>query len=152
MTAEKLAGLGAIKTALDIARQLKVMSNAAARNMAVEELTEEILVAQEAQSALVHRLHELEEEVMHLKDWEADKKRYQLAEIAPGIVVLEIMSTMRNGEPFHRICADCAANGRKSYLHPTAQGEYHDAYKCNRCGAVLVTKDTTPRWFGTDDD
>jgi hypothetical protein len=153
MAAEVSPGLGAIKTALDIAKGLKDITDAAARNAAVVELTEKILAAEEAQSALMHQIRELEEEVMHLKDWESDKKRYQLAELAPGIVVLAIKDEMRNGEPFHRLCADCAANGKKAYLQPTAQGEFYDTYKCNACGAVLeVTKGPSPQWFGVEDD
>lgn len=134
MAAELIAGLGAIKTAFDIAKGLKDISDAATRNAATIELQEKILAAQQAQSALVEKVDNLEKEVARLKDWEADKKRYQLAEIAPGIVALSLKETMRNGEPFHRICADCAANGRKFYLQQHIRGSNFDQYKCSGCG------------------
>jgi hypothetical protein len=153
MAAETPTGLGVIKTALDMAHGLQDINDAAARKMAIADLTEKIRAAQEAHSALIRQVRELEKEVTRLKDWEADKKRYELAEIAPGIVVLAIRETMRNGEPFHRICADCAANGRKSYLQSTAQGELYDVYRCNGCGAVLeVNKGTSPLWAVVEDD
>src|SRR6267142_3086027 len=103
MVGELFAGLGAIKTAFDIAKGLKDIDDAARRNAAVIELQEKILTAQQAQSTLIERVHELEREMARLKDWEADKKRYKLAEIAPGIVALTIKEDMRSGEPFHRI-------------------------------------------------
>ena len=53
MVAEVFAGLSAIKSALDIAKGLKDISDAAARNMAVVELTEKILAARELQSDAV---------------------------------------------------------------------------------------------------
>jgi len=47
---EVFAGLGALKTAFDIAKGLKDIDDAARRNAAVIELQEKILAAREAQS------------------------------------------------------------------------------------------------------
>jgi hypothetical protein len=116
--------LSAIKSAFDIAKGLKDIDDTARRNAAVIELQEKILSAQSAQSGLVDRVSELEKEVARLKAWDADKARYQLAEIGPGILALEIKESMRNGEPFHRICANCAANGKKFYLQQHISGPY----------------------------
>jgi hypothetical protein len=153
MAAETRTGLGEIEAALDMAHGLQDINDSAARKMAIADLTEKIRAAQEAQSALIGQVRELEKEVTRLKDWEADKTRYELVEIAPGIVTLAIKEAMRDGEPFHCICADCAAKGRKSYLQSTAQGEFYDVYKCNGCGAVLeVNKATSRVWVVVDDD
>jgi hypothetical protein len=89
-------------------------------------LQKELLAAQRTQSDLVTRVGELEKEVTRLQDWEADKARYQLAETAPGIVALSVKAEMRNGEPFHRICATCCAAGKKSYLQQHIRGQYYD--------------------------
>lgn len=154
MVAEVFAGLGAIKTALDIAKGLKDISDAAARNMAVVELTEKILAAREAQSTLLDRVSELENEVTHLRDWEADKKRYQLADIGGGVVALALKPAMSNGEAMHYLCADCAASGKKSYLQPHIRGPYYDQYKCNGCRFEIgINKGTPPQpdWQGIDD-
>jgi hypothetical protein len=153
MAAEAPIGLGVIEAALDMAQGLQDINDSAARKAAVADLTGKIRAAQQAQSALIQQVRELEKEVTRLKDWEADKKRYELVEIAPGIVALAIKETMRNGEPFHCICADCAAKGRKSYLESTARGDFYDVYKCNGCGSVLeINKGTSPRWFVVEDD
>lgn len=155
MVAEVFAGLSALKSAFDIAKGLKDIDDATRRNAAVIELQEKILAAQQAQSTLVKTVGDLEAEVASLKNWEADKARYQLAELAPGIVVLAIKELMRNGEPFHRICANCASNGKKSYLQQHIRGTSVDRYKCNSCGEDLTVDKgrsyPTPYAGGMDD-
>ena len=137
MVGEAIAGLGAVKTAFDMVKALQNIHDIAARDRAVIELQKEILTAQEAQWALVKRVGDLETEVTRLKNWDADKARYQLSEIAPGIVALAIKDAMRNGEPFHRICANCAANGKKSYLQQHVHGVRLDEFRCNECKEVF---------------
>jgi hypothetical protein len=87
MAAEVLAGLGAFKTMFDMAKGLKEMNDAAIRNGAVIELQEQILSAQAAQAALIERVRALEAEVASFEKWEADKQKYELKEIRPGVLV-----------------------------------------------------------------
>jgi hypothetical protein len=144
MVAEVFAGVGAIKTAFDIAKGLHSIHDVTARDRAVMDLQKEILAAQQAQSALITRAGELEKEVSRLRDWEADKVRYQLAEIAPGMFALAIKDGMRNGEPFHRICANCCAAGKKSYLQQQIRGPHYDMFKCHSCGEELAINKGDP--------
>jgi len=155
MVGEAIAGLGAVKTAFDMVKALQNIHDIAARDRAVIELQKEILTAQEAQSALIKHVSELEAEVTRLKDWEADKQRYELTEITSGIVALSIKPSMRGGQPFHRICADCAANGKKFYLQRHLSGPYMDRYRCRGCGEEIdVHKGDPPSsaWAAPDDD
>ena len=122
MVAELFAGIGALKSAFDIANGLKDIDDAARRNAAVIDLQEKILSAQAAQSSLIQTVSDLEKEMARLKDWEADKSRYELTELAPGIVAFSIRESMRNGEPFHRICANCCAKGKKGVPATARQG------------------------------
>ena len=55
VVAETIAGLGAIKTAFDMAKALENIHEAVARDRAVIDLQKEILAAQSAQAALVDR-------------------------------------------------------------------------------------------------
>ena len=137
MVAEVFGSLSAIKSAFDIAKGLKDIDDATRRNAAVIELQEKILTAQQAQATLIETVSNLEKEVTSLKNWEADKARYQLTELGPGVVVLSVKEAMRNGEPFHRICANCASAGKKSYLQQHVRGTSVDRYKCNSCGEEL---------------
>jgi hypothetical protein len=155
VVAETMAGLSAFKSLYDSAKALKDMNDAAVRNTAVIELQEKILAARDAQTSLLERVGELKKEVAHLKDWEADKKRYQLAEIGGGVVALALKPSMSDGEPMHYLCADCAAKGAKSYLQPHIRGPYYDQYKCKGCGFEIGINKGNPRsstWEGPDDD
>jgi hypothetical protein len=96
--AETISGLGAVKTAFDMAKALQSIHDATARDRAVIDLQKEILAAQEAQFSLVDRVRELERELAGLKAWDADKQRYQLAELAPGVVVYSLKPEMANGD------------------------------------------------------
>ena len=67
---------------LDIAKGLKDINDAAARNLAVIELQEKILAAHTAQAALVERVGELEKEMARFETWDAEKQRYRLTQCA----------------------------------------------------------------------
>jgi uncharacterized protein YlxW (UPF0749 family) len=76
MVAEVFAGLGALKTAFDIAKGLKDIDDTTRRNTAVIDLQEKILSAQQSQASLVESISNLEKEVACLKAWEEEKSRY----------------------------------------------------------------------------
>jgi len=146
VVAETIAGLGAFKTMYDMAKALKDINDATIRNGAVIELQEKILAARETQTALLEQVSELEKEVTRLKDWEADKKRYQLSDIGNGVIALVLKKAMSNGEPTHYLCAGCAAKGQKSYLQSHIRGPYYDQFKCNECGFEIgIDKGTPPQ-------
>jgi rubredoxin len=155
VVAETVAGLGAFKAMLDLAKSLRKIDDAVKRNEAVAELWEQILTAQQRYSAAIEEAKELKAEVGRLKNWEADKNRYQLTDIGNGVVALALKPAMSNGEPLHYICPDCAASGKKSYLQPLIRGPYHDQYKCNGCGFEIgIDKGTPPNsnWEPIDDN
>lgn len=151
--------LGSIKAAGDIANAMLKLHDAKALQEKTIELNRIILSAQQAaiaangaQSELIARIGQLEKEIADLKNWEADKARYQLTDMGGGVVALAIKEAMRNGEAFHRICANCAASGKKSYLQPQVQGPYYDRYKCQGCGEQLsVNKGTPPQRYAHSD-
>jgi hypothetical protein len=138
MVGEALAGLSALKTAFDLAKGLKDISDVAIRNAAIIELQEKILSAQRMQSALAEKVNDLEKEVAGLKAWGADKERYQLAEVASGVLAYAIKEAVRGAEPEHHLCPDCYQKGQKSVL----QKEYHEIGRasllvCHQCGLDL---------------
>ncbi|MGB7101120.1 MAG: hypothetical protein WBD95_20435, partial [Xanthobacteraceae bacterium] len=118
MVGEVFAGLGALKTAFDIAKGLKDIDDAARRNAAVIELQEKILAAREEQSALLDRVGELEEKVASFETWEAEKQRYDLKQLvrdAPTFAYA-LKGDAQPPETFHCICATCYQNRVKSIL------------------------------------
>jgi len=115
MVGEVFAGLSALKTAFDIAKGLKDIDDAARRNAAVIELQEKILAAQEAQSALLERVRELEEKVRSLETWETEKQRYELKQFGSAVAYV-LKAEAQGTEPSHQLCANCFARGKKSFL------------------------------------
>jgi hypothetical protein len=137
MVAETFGGVATLKSAFDLARRLKDIDDVARRDSAMVRLQQKILDAQHAHGELIEKATALEREVRRLKSWDADIARYQLTEIAPGVVALAIRDDMRAEDPFHMICVNCCCTGRKSYLQQLIRGQYYDEYKCNACGEEL---------------
>jgi hypothetical protein len=137
MVAE-IFGLGAIKTAFDLAKGLKDIDDAARRNAAVIELQEKILAAREAQSTLLERISELEKKVASFETWESEKQRYELKDVGAGSFAYAVKESMRTGEPAHHICAACYQHWHKSILQPKAV--YPDmTLCCPECKAQIFT-------------
>jgi hypothetical protein len=134
MVGEVYAGISSLKIAFDLAKGLKDIDDATRRNAAVIELQEKILSAQSAQSELVESVSELKKRVAELEAWDAEKQRYDLAQIAPGIVCYMLKPEMRSAEPTHRLCANCYAKGNKAFLQQHLSGPSLDRFKCNACG------------------
>jgi hypothetical protein len=116
MVGEAIVGLGALKTAFDMAKGLKDISDAAIRNAAVIELQEKILTAQQAQSALLEHVGSLEKQVASFEKWDAEKEKYSLQEIYAGCFAYAIKEEARGTQPAHLICAQCYEDRRKSVL------------------------------------
>jgi hypothetical protein len=133
MVGEVFAGLGAIKTAFDIAKGLKDIDDAARRNAAVIELQEKILTAQQEQMALVERIGELEEQIGRFETWEAEKKRYKLTDYGGGTFAYALKPEEAKGEPEHRICAHCYESGHRALLQFAHKSGGQDYFDCLRC-------------------
>lgn len=134
MVAEVFAGIGALKTAFDIAKGLKDIDDAARRNAAVIDLQEKILSAQQSQSALVERVHDLEEEVAGFEQWEAEKKRYALTDFGGNTFAYSLKPETANGEPAHRICPTCYEKRQKAILQfKFRNAQQRDVWKCTNC-------------------
>ncbi|HXL68809.1 MAG TPA: hypothetical protein VN930_08625 [Xanthobacteraceae bacterium] len=149
MVGEVFAGLSALKTAFDLAKGLKDIDDAARRNAAVIELQEKILVAREAQSALLDRVGELEKEVASFETWNAEKQRYQLKQLARGGAALAyaLKPDAQPSEPFHCICASCYQRRIKSILQferTVLVGSSEQILKCPLCGAETHTEGWPP--------
>jgi len=91
------------------------------------------LLAQEKQSALSHRVAELEREIRDLKRWESEADCYQLSEVAKGVYALTPKPGMERGEPQHMLCAHCAGDKQKSILQLNSDTAARTVYLCHRC-------------------
>jgi len=132
---EFLLGLNAFKTMFDMAKALKDMDNTATRNAAVIDLQGQILAAQSAQTSLVSRVGELEEEVRGFEKWDAEKSRYELKDIGSGIMAYVLKDNADPPEPAHHLCPDCYQSRIKSILQQVTRTPGMARVKtCQRCG------------------
>ena len=124
MASELLTGLGIFKSLFDIAKGLKDIKDAPARNAAIIELQEKIFSAHSAQSALVENVHELEAEVARLKAWEGEKERYELKRWGDGAFAYVLKPSEARGAPPHAICPNCYEEGKKSLLQSNREPQW----------------------------
>ena len=148
---EITAGLGSLKAAKDIVQGL----NAAATEVTVNdvkiqlqgfilEAQQGLFAAQQNEAALAARINELEQETMRLKDWSAEREKYELKPIDTGSFAYMPKTGMDDSQPPHWLCTECFENGHKSILQ--FQKQYNNAgsggaksdYKCNKCKATLA--------------
>ena len=154
MIAEISAGLSSMKAAKDVLQAFNGVQTA----IAVQEVKftlqslildaqQGLFAAQEAQSAHVRRIADLEQEIMRLKDWSADKERYHLVDVWNGSVAYTPKPGMEGGEPAHWLCSNCFNQGRKSYLAAQGQVGPNVVWKCNDCkGTVAIGARTRPTY------
>lgn len=145
MVAEVIAGLGAFKTMIDLAKGLKDINDATVRNGAVIELQEHILTAQMAQAALIERVRDLEEKVASFETWNTEKERYELKGVGYGTFIRMLKANARGAEPPHWVCDNCyqkrmiAIIQRGSIVGPRA-------WFCPSCKTTYDVREQ-PKWL-----
>lgn len=139
MVAEVFAGISGLKTVMDVLKGFKDIGDANTRNAVAVELQEKILAAYQAQMALAEQIGNLEKEVAQFKNWEAEKERYILTDYGSGTFAYALKPDKADGEPAHRICANCYTQGHKSLLqfrHLTHDKK--ESMRCYRCGSDVL--------------
>jgi hypothetical protein len=141
MVGEIYAGISSFKVMLDIAKGLKDLSDASARYAAVIELQEKILGAQEAQTALIQKVGELEKEVTQFKNWDAEKQRYELKDIGQGSLAYALKAGMQPSQVEHYLCANCFEQSKKRILQREKMHVGRAiAYVCDDCDSMLYVQ------------
>jgi hypothetical protein len=140
MASELTDGLGIYETLLDVAKGLKDIDSATARDAAIMELREHILTAQKKHFSLIQRVSDLEKEAVGFETWEAEKERYDVAKLPPGIVVYAVKESMRGTEPEHYICALCYQRGQKRYLQSGGPSDGIERLLCHECKNEVIVR------------
>jgi hypothetical protein len=138
-------GFNALRTAGQIAQTMIGLRDSAKLLEKTVELNREIAAAQTAlfeaqseQATLIKTIDQLEKEVAGLKAWDADKKRYQMEKLPPGVIVYTLKQDMaESGEPVHSICPTCYHRGKKSPLHSDEPGHGVHKLTCHEYGTSL---------------
>lgn len=160
MLAEISAGLSSLKAAKDVLQALHGIQTATAINDVKFTLQGHMLdaqsglfAAQEAQTVAASRIRDLEQQIVQLKDWAAEKQRYELHDIGRGAMAYAPKLGMENGEPPHWLCVRCFQHNRKSFMQfkgqaKTKTGGNGDTseYACDDCKSSLtVSYRTNPK-------
>ena len=96
------------------------------------------LAAQARESEMVVEIRELKEDVAEMKAWKAQKERYRLEQLPPGVFVYALKPEMADGEPPHHVCQTCYQRGKKSILHADEPSNGVHRLTCHECGASLI--------------
>ena len=144
-----VAGLmTSLRSVVEITKAMKDVSDANLIQTKVFELTREIMAAQScameaqtAQSDLLRRIRELEEEKSKLEAWNAEKSRYELKSIQPGVHVYTLKQGMESGEELHYVCPTCCNRGQKSILQQETRYPGMVVMQvCHECGTELIER------------
>jgi len=159
------AAAGSLKTAGEIVNGLISLTVKAEVRAKVIELQGVILAAQSgamsaqaAQMELLDRVRELEGELVRLKDWEAEKQRYERVRIDPGVMVPALKKEFVDaGEPPHLLCPNCYQKNEKSVFQPTPASEFryriHHCPACNtRLAFTYIAPKPLPAGYGVGED
>lgn len=148
MIAEISAGFSSLKAAKDIVQAMNGVHSAVQINEVklnlqslILEAQQSLFVAQEEQAQATKKIEKLEQEIARFKDWEVEKRRYQLEDTGQGSLAYRLKSEALTDEPVHWICPSCYQNGKKSILkHETLAVGRTDTLVCHPCGFDIVTR------------
>jgi hypothetical protein len=151
MVAEVFGGIAALKSAFDIAKTIKDMSDAAAINAAVIDLQNQILAAQIAQSALLDEKRGLEKKMAEFETWDAEQKKYDFKQIGYGSFAYMLKPEARGTKPPHWVCANCYGNRRIrifQYTWPKNMKDRHgQGWFCQECASEVHPDSSEAKWL-----
>jgi hypothetical protein len=124
-----IAGMAtSMRAAIEITKAMKDVHDANLIQTKTFELTREIMAAQsyameamQAQTALLATVRDLEEKISKLETWNAEKARYELREVSPGVLAYTMKAGTEQGQPSHMLCANCYDRGTKSVIQSTQE-------------------------------
>lgn len=97
------------------------------------------LSSQEKQSTLAAKVHKLEQEIKCLTNWETEKQKYELREIARGVFARTEQGYMGEFQSAHKFCATCFEKHIKSPLQQENVTEGRQlSLSCHTCKSKIV--------------
>ncbi len=125
--------LTSLKTATDMVKTVKEINDDTKRLSAVIELQSVILdaqagaiAAQGEQLVMTKQISVLESQIANFENWNTEVGRYKLTDFGGGTFAYDLRMDAANGEPNHKLCANCVAKKVKSILqfqHRTSVGQ-----------------------------
>jgi hypothetical protein len=139
VVSETIAGLGAFKTAFDMAKALQGIHDTTERDRAVINLQKEILSAQAEQFSLLQQVSALEAKLASFDTWETEKQKYELKALRRTGIAYVLRPEERVGKPPHGICPHCYERKIKSILQSNGQVKWTDhLWICSSCNTKVA--------------
>lgn len=156
MIQEFAAAVQSAKVLTDLLKATHELRNANEFIAAVSEINSKLMEAnvvalssQEKQAVLTKRISDLEQQIMKLEDWKRESERYQLTMLAVDVPVFTLKPGKENGEPPHKLCANCYSKRQKGYLQQTDFDPRGTHYKCINCGSEINDHSKTKEYHST---
>jgi hypothetical protein len=144
-------GVKVLKSALDIVKEAKDLTDTAAIKSKLIDMQSLILEAQgnaiEARSAheeQANRIRDLESEISQFKSWQHERERYELMQLGDGTFAYMLKLAERGNQPPHWLCPNCFEDGKKSLFQRKSE-MYLNAH-CPRCKAEIAPE-AKPSWL-----
>lgn len=134
-------GIGQALKGAKALHELKVDADVDARVSALVanlgDLAGKFLEAQTAHIASQEKAQQLEKRLRELDQFETERQRYALKEVAPGAFAYELRAECQGEEPIHRLCAACCAKKVKQILQFARYERTFAVHACPDCGAEI---------------
>lgn len=162
MLAEISAGLTGLNAAKQIIQGLDAIRTETALNEVkinlqgfILEAHQGLFAAQQAQATDAARIAELEQEIMRLKDWSAEREKYELKALGRGSFAYMLKAPMRGTEPAHWLCTQCYTGGKKAIMQLQGQhkaGPRDVVHACPSCQANFATANWVHPKYDAEED
>jgi hypothetical protein len=102
-------------------------------NSALIDAQTSVFAVNQERTALVERIGALEAKVTELENWETEKQRYELKEVAPRNFAYVLKPQTQGSEPSHWICPGCYQKRQKSILQGIESHSFGWSHSCPSC-------------------
>lgn len=140
MIAEIASSFTALKSMSETVRLLgDIKTGDAVRNKAAElqsqiiALQSSLFLIQTQNQGLLREKEDLEQRIRNIKNWDAEKRRYELKEIATGFFVYAAKKPKESIAPSPWLCTNCYEHQHKSILQRGKQTYDGITYFCPNC-------------------
>ena len=136
-----------IKAATSLSKELLTLKLGGDVQAKVSEMNTKLISAQQhattaysSQMELSKLVHDLEEEVVRLKDWNVKKQDYELQALGKTAFAYVYKPPVDSTEPMHWLCSRCCDQDRKSVLQfrgTDVIDSQWDIWKCHLCESEI---------------
>lgn len=87
---------------------------------------------------------DVENKLKEYEQWDSESTRYELKELATGILVYSLKPNDPRGEPTHFLCPNCFHKRQKSIMVKPAVDNLN--YRCHACGFDVIPVSQAAEW------